>query len=130
MSDKIFLYFTIYINCSRMKGGYGEVSEWLKVQTWKVCVGAIPPRVRIPPSLFFCFCLIFLNQKLRYYYGLTGIFGWPDWDWRSVWEYFWRGAYSLKIYGRKFIDNDISNYSPMDFNWTQNEKFLMAENQL
>ncbi len=28
----------------------GEVSEWFKVQTWNVCVGATPPRVRIPPS--------------------------------------------------------------------------------
>lgn len=28
----------------------GEVSEWLKVQTWKVCVGATSPGVRIPPS--------------------------------------------------------------------------------
>ncbi len=29
---------------------YGEVSERLKVQTWKVCVGATSPGVRIPPS--------------------------------------------------------------------------------
>ena len=28
----------------------GEVSEWFKVQTWNVCVGETPPRVRIPPS--------------------------------------------------------------------------------
>ena len=30
----------------------GEVSEWFKVQTWNVCVGATPPGVRIPPSPF------------------------------------------------------------------------------
>ncbi len=29
----------------------GEVSERLKVQSWKGCVGATPPWVRIPPSL-------------------------------------------------------------------------------
>lgn len=28
----------------------GEVSEWPMVQSWKGCVGAIPPWVRIPPS--------------------------------------------------------------------------------
>ena len=28
-----------------------EVSERFKVQSWKGCVGAIPPRVRIPSSL-------------------------------------------------------------------------------
>lgn len=32
-----------------------EVSERFKVQSWKGCVGAIPPRVRIPSSLFFIF---------------------------------------------------------------------------
>lgn len=31
----------------------GEVSERLKVQTWKVCVGATSPGVRIPPSPIF-----------------------------------------------------------------------------
>ena len=31
----------------------GEVSEWFKVQTWNVCVGATPPGVRIPPSPIF-----------------------------------------------------------------------------
>ncbi len=36
-----------------MNSCFGEVSERLKVQTWKVCVGAISPRVRIPPSPFF-----------------------------------------------------------------------------
>ena len=30
-----------------------EVSERFKVQSWKGCVGAIPPWVRIPSSLFF-----------------------------------------------------------------------------
>ena len=29
----------------------GEVSERFKVQSWKGCVGATPPWVRIPPSL-------------------------------------------------------------------------------
>lgn len=29
------------------------MSEWFKVQTWNVCVGATPPGVRIPPSPFF-----------------------------------------------------------------------------
>ena len=33
----------------------GEVSEWPMVQSWKGCVGAIPPRVRIPSSPFFTF---------------------------------------------------------------------------
>lgn len=28
----------------------GEVSEWPMVQSWKDCVGAIPPGVRIPSS--------------------------------------------------------------------------------
>ena len=28
---------------------HGEVSEWFKVQTWNVCVGATSPWVRIPP---------------------------------------------------------------------------------
>ena len=28
----------------------GEVSEWSMVQSWKDCVGAIPPGVRIPSS--------------------------------------------------------------------------------
>ncbi len=28
----------------------GEVSEWPKEHAWKACVGATPPRVRIPPS--------------------------------------------------------------------------------
>lgn len=31
---------------------YGEVSEWPMVQSWKDCVGAIPPGVRIPSSPF------------------------------------------------------------------------------
>jgi hypothetical protein len=29
------------------------VSEWLKEQPWKGCVGLALPRVRIPPSPFF-----------------------------------------------------------------------------
>ena len=29
------------------------MSEWLKVQSWKGCVGVIPPGVQIPSSLFF-----------------------------------------------------------------------------
>ena len=28
----------------------GEVSEWLKEHAWKVCIGEILSRVRIPPS--------------------------------------------------------------------------------
>lgn len=30
---------------------YRGVSEWLKVQSWKGCVGATPPRVRISSPL-------------------------------------------------------------------------------
>ncbi len=30
----------------------GEVAEWLKAQTWKVCYAEMYTRVRIPPSPF------------------------------------------------------------------------------
>ncbi len=33
------------------------MSEWFKVQTWNVCVGATLPRVRISPSPFFIFAI-------------------------------------------------------------------------
>ena len=33
-----------------VKENNGEVSEWPMVQSWKDCVGAIPPGVRIPSS--------------------------------------------------------------------------------
>lgn len=41
-----------------MNSCFGEVSERLKVQTWKVCVGAISPRVRIPPSPFLFYLVL------------------------------------------------------------------------
>lgn len=31
---------------------HGEVAEWLKAQTWKVCYTEMYTRVRIPPSPF------------------------------------------------------------------------------
>ena len=46
--------FNKMIFCDRIRlskmGNHGEVSEWPMVQSWKDCVGAIPPGVRIPSS--------------------------------------------------------------------------------
>lgn len=51
------------------------VSEWLKVQSWKGCVGAIPPWVRIPSPLYkkrTDFCLVrflFVDEGEKMQFG-------------------------------------------------------------
>ena len=47
---KHYLLKKIFVLKSKVSG---EVSERLKVQTWKVCAGETSPGVRIPPSPFF-----------------------------------------------------------------------------
>ena len=47
----------------------GEVSEWFKVQISKICGGASPPRVRIPPSPFLLDAL--LGKGFRNKFGMT-----------------------------------------------------------
>ncbi len=51
--------FTFFYHLVKILLLSGEVSEWFKVQTWNVCVGATPPGVRIPPSPFLDFCPMF-----------------------------------------------------------------------